>query len=566
MSDRHSAPPRPSVTVAEYLAVRLHQLDVEHLFGVPGDFNLTLLDEMLGLGWQRWVGSPNELNAGYAADGYARSRGLAAVVTTYGVGELSCLNAIAGSFAEQVPVVQITGAPRTSAAETGTLLHHTLCDGDFGHFVRAYAEVTVAQEVLRADTAAEQIDRVLAAALRHSRPVYLSIPVDVVTARVASVGLLAPLPVARVDTASLGAFTAAAADLLAGSGSAAVVAGHLVQRRRLQGLLLDLVDRGALPVVSLPNSKGVVDEVHPGYAGVYAGDLSDKAARAAVDGSECLIHVGTLMSDLVSGMFTARVDPAHTIALDDHSARVGERVFPGLPLAASLAALADLVAQRCLAGQNHTQNQNQNPTRTEGDTEVDVNAPLTQAVLWSVVERQLPAGHSVLAEMGTPLMGMLGVTFPADTVFTSAPVWASIGYTLPATLGRGLAEPGRRPVLLIGDGSAQMTVQELSTIAAHGLHPVLVLVDNAGYTIERALQSPDAGYNDVAAWDWPALLRALAPTAEITTSIATTGAELANALADAWAAPDRIVLVVARTAKRDVPGWLASLAAVTQAR
>src|SRR5689334_22160920 len=238
------------VTVAGYLAERLRQSGVAHLFGVPGDFNLGLIDGLLAGGQQRWVGSPNELNAGYAADAYARRRGLAALVTTYGVGELSCLNAIAGAYAEQVPVVQITGAPATDAG--GKLLHHTLADGDLGHFARAYREVTAAAEVLTHERAAEQIDAVLATALETSRPVYLSIPVDVADALVDGRRLASPVWAAPVDAAELAAFANAAQNLLrAKDGQVTVIAGHEVSRRGATRELRALVEAGPLPFVTL---------------------------------------------------------------------------------------------------------------------------------------------------------------------------------------------------------------------------------------------------------------------------------------------------------------------------
>jgi|GEM_PF-3010366 len=134
------------VSVGEYLATRLYQLGVDHLVGVPGDFNLNLLDEFSAAGLQQRVGSPNELGAGYACDAYARKRGLGAVITTYGVGELSCLNAVAGAAAEHVRLLQITGAPDQDSARDARLIHHTLADGDFHRFERIYQELTCACE------------------------------------------------------------------------------------------------------------------------------------------------------------------------------------------------------------------------------------------------------------------------------------------------------------------------------------------------------------------------------------------------------------------------------------
>ncbi|GAA3385244.1 alpha-keto acid decarboxylase family protein [Cryptosporangium minutisporangium] len=548
------------VTVATYLAERLRQHGVAHLFGVPGDFNLGLIDGLLAGGQQRWIGSPNELNAGYAADAYARRRGLAALVTTYGVGELSCLNAIAGSYAEQVPVVQITGAPATNAG--GALLHHTLADGDLGHFARAYREVTAATEVLTHENAASQIDDVLATALATSRPVYLSIPVDVADALVDAQRLATPVWSAPVDAPALAAFANAARALLrAKDGQVTVVAGHEVERRGAARELRALVEAGPLPFVTLVSSKGCLDEDHPCFAGVYCGDLGVKSARRAVDQAAVLITVGTLMTDVVAGMFTAREDVAHTIDLRGTTAYVAGERFEGVPMRAALAALTGL------AGEYATLPAAGLPAsavlgRRAEDEHAPVTDALTQISLWESLEEWLPAGSTLLAEIGTAFWGAVSVTFPADTAFVAQPVWSSIGYTLPATLGAGLAEPHRRPVLVIGDGAAQMTVQELGTMAANGLAPVVIVVNNAGYTIERALRNPEASYHDITPWNWSGVVRSFAPQAY--TYRATSRRELRSALTAASAAPDRMVFIEAVLPAHDTPPMLARLAAAAQ--
>ena len=183
-----------TTTVGSYLATRLVQLGVTHLFGLPGDFNLTLLDEMLAVEGIDWSGSTNELNAAYTADGYARvGRRPGALVTTYGVGELSAINGIAGSYAEDVPVVHIAGMPSRASMERGAPLHHTFLDGDFLRFERMFREVTAAQAVLDPRTAAQEIDRVLLIALNTSKPVYLGVPLDVANAPVLAQPLRNPL-------------------------------------------------------------------------------------------------------------------------------------------------------------------------------------------------------------------------------------------------------------------------------------------------------------------------------------------------------------------------------------
>jgi len=538
------------VTVAGYLAERLRQHGVAHLFGVPGDANLGLIDGLLSGGQQRWVGSPNELNAGYAADAYARRRGLAAVVTTSGVGELSCLNAIAGAYAEQVPVVQITGAPASDAC------------GALGPFAGAYREFTAAAEVLTPERAAEQIDDVLAAARLTSRPVYLSVPVDVAGTLIDGGRLATPVGAEHVDAPALAAFANAARDLLrAKDGQVTVVAGHEVERRGAARELRALVEAGPLPFVTLVSSKGCLDEDHPCFAGVYCGDLGVKSARRAVDQAAVLITVGTLTSDVVAGAFTAGKDPAHTIDVRGTTAHVAGERFEGVPMRAALAALTGL------AGEYATLPAAGLPAfavlgRRAEDAHGPVTDALTQISLWESLEEWLPPSSALLADIGTSFWGAVSVTFPADTAFLAQPVWSSIGYTLPATLGAGLAEPHRRPVLVIGDGAAQRTAQELGTVAANGLTPVVIVVNNAGYTIDRVRRSPHAGYHDVAAWNWSGLVRSLAPHAH--TYRVTSRRDLRNALAAASAAPDRMVFVEAVLPASDTPPMLQRLAATAQ--
>src|SRR5699024_2181402 len=146
-------------TVGDYLLDRLSALGTRHMFGVPGEYNLSFLDNVIDYEGMAWVGNRNELNAAYAADASARLIGIAALATTYGVGERSAINGIAGSCAEHVPVVKITGAPTTKVMEEGLYVHHTLGDGKFDHFSRMFQEVTVAQTLLSQENAAQEIDR-----------------------------------------------------------------------------------------------------------------------------------------------------------------------------------------------------------------------------------------------------------------------------------------------------------------------------------------------------------------------------------------------------------------------
>jgi indolepyruvate decarboxylase len=558
-------------TVAEYLATRLRQCGVEHVFGVPGDFSLALVEALSGPGGLEWVGTANELDAGYAADGYARRRGLGALCTTFGVGELSALNAIAGAYAEHVPIVQITGAPATRAAASGALLHHTLGDGDFEHTLRAAKEFTAFAITLTTDGAADQIDRCLALALDLLRPVHLAVPADLVSAPVDDGRLARPLARRSSDPTAIAAFRTAAEKLLLDHpGRPVLLVGHLVQRLRLQAQLRGLAEAGDLPVAWLLTGKGVLDEDHPLAAGLFCGDLAPGRARDLVNEAAPLITVGALLSDVQTGLFSHRPDPGTGITLDLDGATVAGQAFHAVPLADALDALTVLIDRLVddrvvdrpadpVPSAAPTAEPTPRPTPQPTPEPRPEAAGLTQAQLWSAVQRRLPAGGTLVTDIGTAFWGAAGITLPADTAFEAQPVWSSIGYALPATLGCALAEPERRAFLIIGDGAAQMTAAELGLLAVRAPGTVVLLIDNCGYTIERVLRNPQADYHEVATWDWERLAVALAPTRPPLTLTATDPAGLDRALDQAVAETGRMTLLRVVTEPTDVPPLLAAL-------
>jgi len=279
--------------------------------------------------------------------------------------------------------------------------------------------------------------------------------------------------------------------------------------------------------------------------------MVDASAAALVEAADVVVHLGVVMTDVLSGFFTHRPADARTVRLEATTAAVGDGPAHAVGLADAVGVLAEQLAARPAAAP---------VLRPAPPAPLELGVgPLTQQALWSVVQDWLPSGTALLADTGTSFWGAAGLRLPADTVFVGQPVWNSIGYALPAVLGQGLAEPGRRPVLFTGDGAAQMTVQDLGSIAAAGVRPVVVLLDNRGYTIERALQSPTAGYDDVTPWDWPALAGALVGPA-LVSHTARTAAELAQALKAAAEDVDAVVLVVVELDPFDAPPLLRALA------
>ena len=540
-------------TVADHLVDRLAELGVDRVFGVPGDYSLGLLDHVVHHPSVRWTGTTNELNAGYAADGYARLRGRGALCTTFGVGELSAINAIAGSYAEHVPVVHVVGAPALIKQAQHRPVHHTLGDGEFGHFAAMHADITCARATLTAENAIAEIDRVLAAVRDERLPGYLVVPADVAEAPIERSTAPLPPPVAGTDREALAGFTDAARRLLdeaADRSEIGVLAGLLVHRFDAGGALGDVLATG-VPHAVTPWAKSLVDESAPGFAGTYSGAAgSTEATRRVVEDAAALILAGVQFTDLNSGLFTQRITRSRTIDVGARSASVGSAVFAPIDLADAIAGLAPLVAAR--------------PATTlvaappvDPGGPAPVGGPLSQAVLWQEVADQLRAGDIVLADQGTSFYGMAPHPIPAGITFVGQPLWASIGYTLPALIGACTAAPGRRGVLLVGDGAAQMTATELSTVLRLGLNAVILVVDNDGYTVERAIHGPDEPYNDIARWDWTALPAAFGRAGATAVRVETVG-ELRAALAGAAG----FTLIQAVVPRGDVPELLATLTRV----
>jgi indolepyruvate decarboxylase len=546
----------PVHTVADHLVDRLAELGVDRMFGVPGDYSLALLDHVTHHPTVRWTGCTNELNAGYAADGYGRMRGIAALCTTFGVGELSAINAITGSYAEHVPVVHVVGAPALAKQAQRLAVHHSLGDGEFGHFMAMHEAITCARAALTADNAVAEIDRVLTAVRDRRLPGYLLVPADVAQAPVTPTGAPLPPHTDTTDPDARAAFVDAARRLLDRAGSVAdvgVLAGLLVHRFGAAPQLQALLAAGG-PHATTPWAKSLVDESAPAFAGTYSGATgSTEETRRTVEDAAALILAGVQFTDLNSGLFSQRITRARTIELGARSASVGAATFAPLELPTALAALEPLVAGLESAPSSPAPPEPSVPPAAD-------DAPLGQDSLWQETAAFLRAGDIVLADQGTCFYGMAPHRLPADVTFVGQPLWASIGYTLPALLGACTAQPGRRGVLLIGDGAAQLTVQELATVLAQHVPAVVVVVDNDGYTVERAIHGPDEPYNDITRWDWthaPAFFGAGDGQAAAT-RVQTVG-ELREAFADATEHPERLTLIQAVVPRDDVPELLDTL-------
>ena len=534
-------------TIGHYLLDRLAELGLTEMFGVPGDYNLHFLDSVIGHDKIRWVGSANELNAGYSADGYARVRGIGALLTTFGVGELSAINAIAGAYTENVPVVHIVGAPSKEIQAAGRKVHHSLGDGDFEHFIRMANEVCCATSNLEAPTATWEIDRVLRSVMYAKQPGMIMLAADVAKTPCQPPTSALDLITETTTDAAAQAFEDALRKFVPGK-KATILADLLVHRLGATEELEHLLAETHLPVATLSWGKSLVNESSSQFIGIYSGSSSSPEVRAAVEGAEMLLSIGVEFTDNTTAGFSMEIDPARTVDLKAHVAKVGSETFTPLSLQRSMEILTTILKE------HHTEG-----TSVEGDAQAiaspDISdAPLTQDNLWSQVTGALSSENIVVADQGTSYFGMSTHRLPAGAFFIGQPMWGSIGYTLPAMFGAGMADRSKRPILLIGDGAAQLTVQELGQMIREGLPAVIILVNNDGYTVERVIHGPEERYNEIPTWRWELALPFFGAREEDSLVLrASTGQELAEALKVTADNPEKLVFLEVVTSYDDAP-------------
>ena len=545
-----------SYTVADYLLDRLADCGVDHLFGVPGDYNLQFLDHVIAHRQIRWVGCANELNAAYAADGYARMQGCGALLTTFGVGELSALNGVAGSFAEHVPVLHIVGAPSTGAQQRRECLHHTLGDGNFDHFRQMSAPVSVAQAVLDAANARDEIDRVLRDIVRHSRPGYLLLPADIASLPTSRPVNALTAHNAPADATELAEFVSHARALLRDGRRVSLLADVLALRFGLQSMLNKWVDAVPIPHATMLMGKGLFNEAHAGFVGTYSGGASLPETRAAIEDADVILCIGTCFTDTITAGFTHHIPQEKSIEIQPFAARVGKRWFSGINMQEAVNALITL--SRDFSAQWQIQ-----PGRVMKSASAD-NGHLTQRHFWQTLEKYLQPHDILLGDQGTAAFGLADLTLPQGASLIVQPLWGSIGYTLPAAFGAQTSQPDRRVVLVV-DGAAQLTIQELSSMLRDGLRPLILLLNNEGYTVERAIHGPEQRYNDISLWNWTQIPQALNLDCQAECWKVTNVSQLNDALTRA-ARGDKLMLLEVILPKMDIPPLLKAVTQALEAR
>jgi indolepyruvate decarboxylase len=479
-------------TISEYLISRLADYGVGHVFGVPGDYVLQFYQQLENSPL-RVINTCDEQGAGFAADAYARLRGLGVVCITYCVGGLKIANTTAQAFAEKSPLVVISGSPGLGERHHNPLLHHKV--RDFDTQLNIFRHLTVAAtDLIDVENACCEIDRVLAAAVRHKRPVYIELPRDL-TGIVCSCARNPLPPASGSDPHALREALAEAVHRISDAQRPVLVAGIEIQRFGLQKPFMQLVETTGIPFATTPLSKSTLSEDHPLFVGVYEGAVGKEHARQTVEQSDCLMMLGAFMTDVNLGIFTAKLDQALTISSTSDGSSIAFHQYPDVLLDDFLSGLLDQdLPQRVSAVSEAPVT----PSAFEAQ-----DKPITVARLFEYLESFIDNQIVLLADPGEAMFAAADLTIRHPSAFLSPAYYTSMGFAVPGAIGAQLARPDLRPLVLVGDGAFQMTGMEISTAARFGLSPIVVVLNNNGYGTERPMT--DGGFNDIPAWRYSRL-------------------------------------------------------------
>ena len=508
-----------TAAIGDYLIQRLHAHGVRHVFGIPGDYVLGFYEQLRRSRLQI-INTCDEQGAGFAADAYARVRGLGALCITYCVGGLKVANTTAEAFAEKSPVIVISGAPGMKEREKNPLLHHKV--REFDTQKKVFEQLTVASTVLDdPQTAYQEIDRVLHAALRYKRPAYIELPRDMVEPPGNANYQPRVLPEIS-NSRALKAALAEAAEMINRAKQPVIIADVELHRFGLQKQLIQLAQRTNIPVASTLLGKSVIGEQHSFYLGVYEGAMGREDVRRYVESSDCVILLGAFLTDINLGVFTARLDPARSIYATSEKLSIRYHNYEDVRFQDFLQGLLRAGLRRRRAGLWP------HPSKMSSAKPVRGRAPLTVRRLFECLNGFLEDNTVVVCDVGEALFGAADLYIHRGTEFLGPAYYASMGFAVPAGIGAQLANPDSRPLVLVGDGAFQMTGMEISTALRYGLNPIVIVLNNRGYGTERPMQ--DGPYNDVQPWQYHRLPEVLGGGLGI---LVRTEGELKDALAAA---------------------------------
>jgi indolepyruvate decarboxylase len=434
--------------------------------------------------------------------------------TTYAVGELSAINGVMGAKAERSLVFHVVGMPSYQNQRLRKTMHHTFGDGDFGNFIGISAQATCCHAVINPDNCMIEMERVIAEARRNNQPAYIVVPSDYALAPVTPTEVR-PATLKSNET-SLQKAVAAITERLKSAKSVVVLPAFTISRLGLQKEARAAIEAIGCPFATTSMEKCIIDESHPQFAGMYAGVLSPNDTREIVEGAEVVIDLGGIsLNDETTTGFTTRLDPARFISIGLNDVRIGGQVFGNVRLADTLAALAKLKSPAP-------------PYKRTPEDNPPINGKpsdkITMDALYPRYAKFIRSGDNVVLESGSSSFGVPPMTLPDDVQVHIQMLWGSIGWATGATFGIALADPKRKTILVTGEGSHQLTANEIGNMGRYSANPIILCLNNDGYMVERALEpNPDWSYNDLAKWRYADVPHALGCTDWFTARVETLG-------------------------------------------
>lgn len=523
-------------TVAQYVAERFVTLGIKHVFGIPGDYSFPIDNAFEKA--MTWVGCANELNAGYAADGYARARGAALLCTTYGVGELSALNAMMGAKAERVPVFHIVGIPSHRLQRSHQVLHHSLGDGKFNKFFELSASAACVSAFLTPENVITEMERVIGTALSESLPAYLVLPADYALMKV--IGKKPKISKKKIvpqsEPRELAAAIKQIIQRLAASENPIILPAFTIARDGLKKEFERLLKVSGIYYATMLMDKGVISESHPNYLGMYRGSTSEAFIKEAVESSDLILNLGgVLFSDLSTGFFSHHLNAEKVITIGRDFVEIREseakiKNYAPVQLRDILVGLTKAFEKKLL--------QKRKPKKTfssvsPAQKSEKKNSRVTHESFYARITQFLKPQDHLIVESGRCTFEMAAIKLPSRTHFYNQSLWGSVGWATPASLGVALANPKDRVVLITGDGAHQFTANELGTMGRYGVNPIIFVMNDGSYAIEEFLdQNRGHLYNKLAPWSYAQLPEVMGCHDWLTMQIRT-NAELEQALAKA---------------------------------
>jgi len=485
-----------SPTVALYVAQRLADLGIEHVFGVPGDYAFSFDDAVELCPTLKWVASANELNAAYEADGYARRRGAAILTTTYGVGELSAINGVMGSLAHRLAVFHVVGAPSRRIVAQKLITHHSLGDGIYGNFEKLSAAACCVSTFLTPENTIREMERVIDEALGQSKPAYIVISEDYGNMSVIGTPIKGKrlrditrrLPVKNeVDSA-----VDAIIKVLHKSNNVVALPSAIVQRFELKNELKAFLAKSKLSYAVTTMDKGIVDENDPAFLGIYNGaNSAPTSVKQIVESADVVLDIGgVILMDLDTGFWTSNLSEDKVIHIKDDSVQIGNRVWVGTSLQAVLQGLIEKV------GPVKTPNPVDRPQMLALSGKPDT--PTDSSIFYPRLQRMLRSGDVLVAETGSCMLHLGRLLLPEGVGYEAQVLWGSIGWGTPAAVGVAMANEPGRTILVTGDGSHQLTYNEIGVMGRYNPNLVIFVLNNGIFGIEDVLSEVGHEYDDLA--------------------------------------------------------------------